>query len=1335
MINLKDLIGDSRNKKKNICDLKISFVSLIIKYVVPDMSSHSKSKDNIIREIEDLKKKIAVLESLQNLDATAHALTKSSLNLSNEFNNSLLHAIPFGIVIVDKDGTILLINDTFKNILGVQGVGQKCWELYCDHTLQGAQCPLLKGISVGETKTLEVPRLMGGKIFQIVHTGINYNGEEAILEIFIDITEQSGLLETLGKSETRFKAIFEDAPLGVALIDSLTGRIYEVNQKFANIAGRTIAEMASIDWLRITHPDDIQEDLDNMELLIKGEINGFQMEKRYIRPDNSIVWINMTISRILKEPGKPMVHLCMIEDITERKHADEAVKRHAGLLDLAHDSLIVSDMDSRITYWNKGAAERYGWTSAEVIGKKTHELLHTLFPIPRDEIKAGIFRTHYWEGELIHTTKSGSQIVVSSRWQLQLDSNNDPIAIFEINNDITERKKAEEANRQIEARFRSAFDLPLIGFAITSLDKGWMEVNSALLKMLGYSLSELKNLTWADLTYPDDLLLDEVQFNRVMAGEIDSYVLEKRYLRKDGQIIWTLMSAGCIRKLDYSVDYFIALIQDISDQKRAQQLLSESEEKYRTLAEKSNDLIIRFDRELRYLYVNPAVVNYFGIVPEQFIGKTHQELGFAKADYEYWEQKIEQVFITALPAREVTEINQGETFVEWDLIPEFDTVGNVSSVLSYSKDITTIVKARNALEESEAKYRVIFANNPNPMVIYDIETLFFLEVNQAAIDLYGYTHEEFLAMTILDIRPEEDKILVMEDIKNRDNSKNDIQKRDTWRHLKKNGELIFAEVSAHSLTVAGKEARHVLINDITRRKQLEEALLSKSSLLEAQLNSVTEGILVIDEHNIRILNNKRYLEIFDVPKTLLDYNDHFAVLDYIPGLTKNPELFIEKVNYLNGHPLEKSVDEIELRSGKIIYRYSAPVLGNDGEYFGRIWSYRDITDLKNAELEIVNKNVELQKVISDKDKFYSIIAHDLRGPIGGIAGMTELMADPAESFSEEERKELITELNESARNSFNLLEQLLEWSRMESGTIHFNRQKLDLYYIVDLSLKMLSKSAIEKGVEIVVDIPGEVKVFADSNMLQTIIRNLTSNALKFTPSGGKIILSAVQNREKIIRIMVKDTGIGMSQEIVRNLFNADINVKRAGTNGEKSSGLGLILCREFIEKHEGKLEVKSEKGKGSEFSFTLPCIAERGEMVFPPAIEPIKIKETMQGKLKLLVVEDDFISSKMIGVMVKNITREVLFARTGKEAVQACRLHSDIDLILMDIQMPEVDGYEATRQIREFNKEVVIIAQTALASSKDIEDALSAGCNDHIAKPINLMELNLVIQRNKKAVE
>jgi len=1024
----------------------------------------------------------------------------------------------------------------------------------------------------------------------------------------------------------------------------------------------------------------------------------------------------------------------MIEDITERKCSDEAIRRQARLLDLAHDSIIVRDLNSKVIYWNQGATQRYGWTSEEAIGKETHELLKTVFPMPLDQLETGLYRTHYWEGELIHSTKNGSEIVVSSRWQLQLDAYNHPYAILEINNDITERKRVEEAHRKVEARFRSAFELPMIGFTITSLDKGWIEVNSALLRMLGYSLQELQNLTWAELTYPEDLSLDEVQFSRVMAGEIDTYVLEKRFLRKDGEIIWTQISAGCVRKPDSSVDYFIALIQDISDQKRALQLLAESEEKYRTLTEKSNDLIIRFDRDFRYLYVNPSVVKYFGIKHEQFIGKTHNDLGFAKAEYEYWEKKIEAVFLSGIPAREVTEINRGETIFEWDLIPEFDSSGKVISVLSYSKDITTIVKARNALKVSEAKYRIIFANNPNPMVIYDLETLCFLEVNQAAIDLYGYTEEEFLAMTILDKRPEEDKILIIDDSKNRDISKNDIHKRDAWRHLKKNGDLMFVEVSAHSLNIAGREVRHVLINDITRRKQLEESLRSKSSLMEAQLDSVSEGILIVDEHNFRILNNKRYIDIFTVPKTLLETNEHTAVLNYIVGLTKNPEFFRQKVNYLNSHPEEKSHDEFELLNGAIIDRYSAPVLGKNGEYFGRIWSFRDITELKNAELEISSRNTELQKVIADKDKLYSIIAHDLRGPIGAIAGMTEMMADPAQYFSEEEKKELVVELSESSRNAFNLLEQLLEWSRMERGTIDFRPHRLVLAEIVDLSLKVLSKTAKEKGVEMVIDIPLDAKVIADSNMLQTIIRNLVSNALKYTRQGGKVIISAIQNQYKTVQISVKDTGIGMSTEFVENIFNADFNVKRPGTNGEKSSGLGLILCREFIEKHGGKLEVKSEEGMGSEFSLTLPCIGKGGEIESRSTIETEKIGALQPGKLKLLVVEDDFISGKLIAALVKNITREVLFVKSGKEAIQTCRQHQDIDLILMDIQLPEVNGYEATRQIRQFNKDVVIIAQTALATSTDRVNALSAGCNDHISKPINANALREVVRKYFKTL-
>ena len=189
-----------------------------------------------------------------------------------------------------------------------------------------------------------------------------------------------------------------------------------------------------------------------------------------------------------------------------------------------------------------------------------------------------------------------------------------------------------------------------------------------------------------------------------------------------------------------------------------------------------------------------------------------------------------------------------------------------------------------------------------------------------------------------------------------------------------------------------------------------------------------------------------------------------------------------------------------------------------------------------------------------------------------------------------------------------------------------------------------------------------------------------------------------------------------------------------GTNGEKSSGLGLILCREFIEKHGGKLEVRSEEGMGSEFSLTLPCIGKGGEIESRSTIETEKIGALQPGKLKLLVVEDDFISGKLIAALVKNITREVLFVKSGKEAIQTCRQHQDIDLILMDIQLPEVNGYEATRQIRQFNKDVVIIAQTALATSTDRVNALSAGCNDHISKPINANALREVVRKYFKTL-
>ena len=198
-------------------------------------------------------------------------------------------------------------------------------------------------------------------------------------KLHVDITDLEKVQAALHKSEDRFKKLFVEAPLGIALIDSLTGHIHDVNPMFAKIAGRTMEEMAQIDWMSITHPDDVQEDLDNMARLTAGEINGFQMEKRYLHPDGAAVWISMTIAPVQVEDQTHPRHLCMIEDITERKYAEDALQKANSLLRLttvvldAHDAITVQDMDGRIMAWNPGAERMYGWSEAAALAMNVRD--------------------------------------------------------------------------------------------------------------------------------------------------------------------------------------------------------------------------------------------------------------------------------------------------------------------------------------------------------------------------------------------------------------------------------------------------------------------------------------------------------------------------------------------------------------------------------------------------------------------------------------------------------------------------------------------------------------------------------------------------------------------------------------------------------------------------------------------------------------------------------------------------------------------------------------------------------------------------------------------------
>jgi len=290
-----------------------------------------------------------------------------------------------------------------------------------------------------------------------------------------------------------------------------------------------------------------------------------------------------------------------------------------------------------------------------------------------------------------------------------------------------------------------------------------------------------------------------------------------------------------------------------------------------------------------------------------------------------------------------------------------------------------------------------------------------------------------------------------------------------------------------------------------------------------------------------------------------------------------------------------------------------PINWPDGEVFGTICILDDkenhytqtVEDLiykvkQNLETDLAllvsqqkleENNLQLKELDSIKDKFFSIIAHDLRSPFNSFLGFTKMLAEDLPTMTLEQIQKIADSMRKSATNLYSLLENLLEWSFLQRGVTTFSPVSFLLMPKLSESLSSIIELASKKEIGIDFNIPENLTVYADDNMLWSIIRNLVSNAVKFTPNGGKVTITAKPIPGDMVEVSIKDTGIGMNPEMVENLFKLDIDTSRKGTENEPSTGLGLILCKEFVEKHGGRLRVESEEGTGSTFHFTLPAKA------------------------------------------------------------------------------------------------------------------------------------------------
>jgi PAS domain S-box-containing protein len=524
----------------------------------------------------------------------------------------------------------------------------------------------------------------------------------------------------------------------------------------------------------------------------------------------------------------------------------------------------------------------------------------------------------------------------------------------------------------------------------------------------------------------------------------------------------------------------------------------------------------------------------------------------------------------------------------------------------------------NNLKENAAEERRFWFNvlDKIPIVIYIAKNQKIVKINSCCEEVMGYTPEECYGFESLEgvFHPDDWKVFIQRAIEEQEDLI--AGKRITtgeYRLKHKDGSMRWIDYTRAIFEVEEEAGIFYTIGtatDITVRKLAQKALSESEEKFRRIIETANEGIVILDNEDKITFINGRIVEMFGYqPDEMLGktFQDFKFGSDKILERAKASE---EKKNQRKDQRFRRN-DGSELW----VIISSTPVLNQQSKIDGSFAMLNDITERKQAEVQLIryaeellkskelleenskelallNKQLlESEKKLKDlndtKDKFFSLIAHDLKNPFGILLHFSKVLSENYNDYSDEEKQKFLAEIYHSTDQSYKLLENLLEWSRSQTGKLKFEPQEIDLSPIAFNSIYLFKNICENKEINIISHIFANTIVFADYNMINTVFRNLISNAVKFTKERGNISISS-QKLDGFIEVTVSDDGIGMDSDTLNKLFQLDSKTLKVGTNGEKGTGLGLILCKEFVERNGGEINVESVSGKGTSFKFKLP---------------------------------------------------------------------------------------------------------------------------------------------------
>ncbi len=1262
-----------------------------------------------------------------------------------------------------------------------------------------------------------------------------------------DITERKKADEKLAEASQRLQAHVNNSPLAAVEFDP-EFRITTWSEGAERMFGWSAAETLGkrIKDLRWVHEADAEGVAALCADMLASQRLRFNYVNRNYRKDGSVIeceWYNS----VLRDANGKMVSLnSQVQDITERKRAEMNL---AFLAETSQDLAGLTSVDEIMRTVGAKIGEYLDLSrcafieindaadEAVVIHDWHRDDAPGLVGVYRiEDFVRGEFQEAFRAGELFvvrDTTadpranagkfaelKVGSfvsaPLVRDGRWRFLLGAfhstahgwRDDEIELIrELTTRVWARLgrvRAQEALRRSEERYRATFDNAAVGIAHVGMNGRFLRFNDAVCGITGYSREELVTKTFTDITHPDDIDADWAQARQVLAGEIPTYSMEKRYLRKDGSIAWVCITVSLMRDAAGAPQNFISVIEDIGERKQAEEALRGSEERFRAIVSQATAGIVETDLTGRLIFANQRYCEIVGYSEAELRALRMHDITHPDdlpASVVLFNQLANGGPDFVVEKRYVRK-DGGEVWVNNSVNAVRDAAGRVRSIVAVTLDITERRRAEMALAEALALNRTITDNTQSCLWMMDTQGRGTF-ANHASERVSGFKPEELIGQVLhekvhhthpdgtpfpIEKCPLDNALPLQESV---------VGYEDVFVH--KDGHFYPVRCAARPIIVNGEPIGTVIeVQDITeerraaaeRERLLEEERRHGRNLQRLNAASVAINAATSVEEVVRLINEKaRELTGARMAGVNLVHDGDWKWSRSAPSLSgeyaawDNYEAQVTGNDFytlvarerrtmrmtqaeLESHPALRGFSDEAGKHPPLRGWMAAPLLGGDSECIGVVqlsdkwiggaagefteadeallWQLAQVASVALENQQLYEQEQEARKMAEQatraKDEFLAVVSHELRSPLNAILGWNRLLRSRRGDDPQIAR---VTETVESSGQAqLRLIEDLLDTARIISGKMKLETQSVELVGVIASALDAVRPAADSKGIIIVPDFGLEsgqmsYQITGDRDRLQQVVWNLVSNAIKFTPDGGRVWVG-LKRRGPGVQIIVRDTGQGISPDLLPYVFDRFRQGDSSVSRRFGGLGLGLALVKHLVELHGGSVMVESPgEGQGATFTVRLPATAVKGEtFVARPA--PRRLRPASLSGVRALVVEDEAGARELITLALEQQEALVTGVDSAAAALAALESQHDggaarapFDVLISDIGMPGGDGYELIRRVRAHADERVrrirAIALTAYARTEDRMQALRAGFQMHVPKPVDEAELTTVI--------